>query len=192
MSTKIQFRRGTASQWTSANPILSSGETGYETDTGTLDDFWYNRWYSVWTPVYSTSVTEANSISLKRTATTGAQPSLTLSAAGTGFSRIKNVSSSGSSSEIVLQDGGILLNSATKGGYKINNLASAAHLTYTGYQNSTGAEQGVSVLIKSDGTLTTGRAFYKSAGAETAITNVDNPIWPNVGLIGDIIFSTSD
>lgn len=36
MSTKIQFRRGTASQWTSANPILSSGETGYETDTGKL------------------------------------------------------------------------------------------------------------------------------------------------------------
>lgn len=32
--TKIQFRRGTASQWTTANPILSAGECGYETDTG--------------------------------------------------------------------------------------------------------------------------------------------------------------
>jgi hypothetical protein len=32
--TAIQIRRGTASQWTSANPTLSAGEWGYETDTG--------------------------------------------------------------------------------------------------------------------------------------------------------------
>jgi hypothetical protein len=31
--TQIQIRRGTASQWTSANPVLASGEWGYETDT---------------------------------------------------------------------------------------------------------------------------------------------------------------
>jgi hypothetical protein len=32
--TQIQVRRGTAAQWTSTNPVLSSGEWGYETDTG--------------------------------------------------------------------------------------------------------------------------------------------------------------
>jgi hypothetical protein len=32
--TQIQVRRGTAAQWTSANPTLSSGEWGFETDTG--------------------------------------------------------------------------------------------------------------------------------------------------------------
>lgn len=32
--TQIQVRRGTASQWTSANPTLTSGEWGFETDTG--------------------------------------------------------------------------------------------------------------------------------------------------------------
>jgi Major tropism determinant N-terminal domain len=32
----IQIRRGLASAWTSANPILASGEFGYETDTGQL------------------------------------------------------------------------------------------------------------------------------------------------------------
>jgi hypothetical protein len=32
--TQIQIRRGTASQWTSTNPTLASGEFGYETDTG--------------------------------------------------------------------------------------------------------------------------------------------------------------
>jgi hypothetical protein len=32
--TAIQIRRGTASQWTSANPTLAAGEQGFETDTG--------------------------------------------------------------------------------------------------------------------------------------------------------------
>lgn len=32
--TQVQVRRGTAAQWTSANPTLASGEWGYETDTG--------------------------------------------------------------------------------------------------------------------------------------------------------------
>lgn len=31
--TTIQFRRGTAAAWTSANPVLAAGEAGYETDT---------------------------------------------------------------------------------------------------------------------------------------------------------------
>jgi hypothetical protein len=33
MTTQFQFRRGTASEWTSANPVLASGELGFETDT---------------------------------------------------------------------------------------------------------------------------------------------------------------
>lgn len=31
--TQIQVRRGTASSWASANPVLAAGEWGYETDT---------------------------------------------------------------------------------------------------------------------------------------------------------------
>lgn len=34
VQTQIQIRRGTATQWSTANPILASGEFGYETDTG--------------------------------------------------------------------------------------------------------------------------------------------------------------
>lgn len=33
MAVQIQFRRGTASAWTTANPILAEGEMGIETDT---------------------------------------------------------------------------------------------------------------------------------------------------------------
>lgn len=32
----IQFKRGTAAAWTTANPVLTQGEPGYETDTGKL------------------------------------------------------------------------------------------------------------------------------------------------------------
>jgi hypothetical protein len=34
MSTKIQLRRDTSANWTSANPTLFSGEIGFETNTG--------------------------------------------------------------------------------------------------------------------------------------------------------------
>lgn len=36
MTDLIKLRRGTATAWTSANPVLSSGEPGLETDTGQL------------------------------------------------------------------------------------------------------------------------------------------------------------
>jgi len=36
MATKIQLRRDTSSSWTSANPILSQGEPGIETNTGKM------------------------------------------------------------------------------------------------------------------------------------------------------------
>jgi len=34
MATRMQQRRGTASQWTTADPILAAGEIGFESDTG--------------------------------------------------------------------------------------------------------------------------------------------------------------
>jgi hypothetical protein len=36
MAIKLQIRRGTASNWTSSNPTLESGEIGFETDTGNV------------------------------------------------------------------------------------------------------------------------------------------------------------
>jgi hypothetical protein len=33
MAVQIQFRRGTAAEWTSANPVLAVAEMGIETDT---------------------------------------------------------------------------------------------------------------------------------------------------------------
>lgn len=36
MSLKIQLRRGSSYQWSTANPILSEGEMGFETDTNKI------------------------------------------------------------------------------------------------------------------------------------------------------------
>lgn len=36
MTSRIQIRRGTATEWTSANPVLALGEMGYETNTQKL------------------------------------------------------------------------------------------------------------------------------------------------------------
>ena len=36
MPVKIQLRRGTASQWSSANSILANGELAVETDTNKI------------------------------------------------------------------------------------------------------------------------------------------------------------
>jgi Major tropism determinant N-terminal domain len=46
MATLIQFRRGTAAQWTSANPTLHAGELGFETDT---EKFKIGNGSTVWT-----------------------------------------------------------------------------------------------------------------------------------------------
>jgi hypothetical protein len=52
MATRMQQRRGTASQWTAANPILNAGEIGFESDTnkfkiGDGTNHWANLGYFV-------------------------------------------------------------------------------------------------------------------------------------------------
>ena len=67
--TQIQVRRGTASQWTSTNPVLAAGELGFETDTNKLK---IGNGSSAW-----------NSLSYVATGATGTVTSIT---AGTGLS----------------------------------------------------------------------------------------------------------
>jgi hypothetical protein len=67
--TQIQLRRGTAAQWTSANPTLSAGEQGWESDTNKLK--------------IGNGSTAWNSLSY---AITGAAGTVTSITAGTGLS----------------------------------------------------------------------------------------------------------
>ena len=55
MSVIIQHKRGTASQWTTLNPTLAAGETGWESDTnkfkiGTGSTAWNSLLYATLTP----------------------------------------------------------------------------------------------------------------------------------------------
>lgn len=73
--TQIQLRRGTAASWTSANPVLASGEAGVETDTGLMK---IGNGTSTWTQLnYINSYTNVNINSQ-----TGTTYSLVLSDAG--------------------------------------------------------------------------------------------------------------
>lgn len=65
--TQIQVRRGTATQWTSANPTLASGEWGFESDTNKLK---IGNGSSTWTAL-SYAVTGANGTITSITAGTG-------------------------------------------------------------------------------------------------------------------------
>jgi hypothetical protein len=63
MSVKIQFRRDTAANWTSANPVLAEGEFGYETNTkkyklGDGTTAWNSLAYSNLRSLDATSVLE--------------------------------------------------------------------------------------------------------------------------------------
>ena len=49
MSTRMQQRRGTSSQWTSANSVLAAGEIGFETNTG---KFKIGDGTSTWSSLY--------------------------------------------------------------------------------------------------------------------------------------------
>jgi hypothetical protein len=67
MATRMQQRRGTASQWTSANPVLNAGEIGWESDTnkfkiGDGTNHWASLDYfadidSTVNPAFGTSIT---------------------------------------------------------------------------------------------------------------------------------------
>lgn len=51
MATRIQFRRGSASEWASSNPVLAHGEIALELDTDRIKvgngvDAWNDRPYT--------------------------------------------------------------------------------------------------------------------------------------------------
>lgn len=56
MAVRIQFRRGTAAEWTAANPTLAAGELGFESDTGA---FKIGNGSSSWTSLSYGAVSES-------------------------------------------------------------------------------------------------------------------------------------
>lgn len=69
MAIQLQIRRGTAAQWTTANPILADGEMGIETDTkkmkiGNAVDNWstLTYWFDASANVYVHTQVSASTV----------------------------------------------------------------------------------------------------------------------------------
>ena len=48
------------------------------------------------------------------------------------------------------------------------------------------------LMIDENGNVSAGRAIYKTGATEANITNINHAVWPYVGLVGDLMFSTAD
>jgi len=161
MAVQIQFRRGTAAEWTAANPLLAQGEMGLEWDTnkfkiGTGSTYWNYLGYSsgqtgatgpAGPSGSSTSIISANQGSVITSSTSyinfiGAG----VTASATGGSVTVTISGgAGSSNSASL--GGLpassyaLLSGANFTGASVGNfqLATQNYVTGLGYQTSSGS-----------------------------------------------------
>jgi hypothetical protein len=92
MAVKIQFRRDTAANWTSANPLLAQGEVGYEYDTGR---FKVGNGTASWTSlVYSSGVTgptgPSSTATIGTVSTLAAGATATVNNSGTATAAVYN------------------------------------------------------------------------------------------------------
>jgi hypothetical protein len=90
-------------------------------------------------------------------------------------------------SYVSLSSTGVVINTNTIGGVVLKGFTNARHRMYDNAK-----EAGAVLQIFSDGRVTAGRAFYRSGASENSITNTGGSVWPFIGLIGDIVFSTAD
>jgi hypothetical protein len=173
---------------------------------------WYGAYYGQWATPVAKTLAKSEAISLKRTDSTSEftlnNPRLTLSIGGADYKSFLKISNQGSGpttaaySSITLQEGGIVL-TANNGALKIENMASAAHYSYTSANNFrvTGGtyltgptrEVGVPLVIKSDGSVSTGRAIFKTSASEVTLTSTNGATnsYMYMGQDGDIMFSTA-
>src|SRR5271165_3604426 len=84
MALQIEWRNGTASSWTSTNPILSQGEKGVETDTG---QFKIGNGTSTWTSLSYNGTTGPAQTNPYKSFGDGSDGNVTISSGVTTISR---------------------------------------------------------------------------------------------------------
>jgi hypothetical protein len=202
----IQFNQGQAGSFvldvdSVTVPNTATGSysgTGVEVVDGEVVDDQHAA-YSYFYESGSSTSTTAETISIKRYNTAGnIQPKITLSTGANGFLQLYNRSNPTGNvletSYILLKDGGVVI--STQKGFQIKGMSTAAHHGYTnslyGLTGVSG-EAGAMLVAKSDGTVSRGRAIFKTTGKEVNITSTSiSNVWRGVGLEGDLLFSTNN
>lgn len=179
--TTIQPRRGTASQWTTANPVLAQGETGFETDTrrtkrGDGTTAWNSLAYDGVQPRIDAVLDTGGRTSLSvNAAVTTPVNYLRLSNAATGASVALSVAGSDT-------DAGLTIAGKGTGRVSVTNLSAASPRLSTAILDGNGnAFLGISGPLSAVNYLnisnrqTGSSPFVQAAGTDA---NIDITIWP--------------
>jgi hypothetical protein len=158
----------------------SSGSSSTEIDTPESE-------YSSFTSGSNSSASSTFAIKLPTQNTTNSPKFVMTNDATSGSSILLSNYGNSSFSSIQLANGGVDINLGRTGAITLRGFTAKYHYTYN-YSVASAM-----LMIKPDGTVSSGRSIFKSGAAETSIVpSSGTSSHSHVGLIGDLMFSTAD
>lgn len=158
----------------------SSGSSSTETDTPESE-------YSSFASGSSSSASSTFAIKLPTQNTTNSPKFVMTNDATSGSSILLSNYGNSSFSSIQLANGGVDINLGRTGAITLRGFTAKYHYTYN--YNVASAM----LMIKPDGTVSSGRSIFRSGTSETSLVpSTGSSSHAHVGLIGDLIFSTAD
>jgi len=158
----------------------SSGSSSTETDTPESE-------YSSFASGSNSSASSTFAIKLPTQNTTNSPKFVMTNDATSGSSILLSNYGNSSFSSIQLANGGVDISLGRTGAITLRGFTAKYHYTYSG------AVASAMLMIKPDGTVSSGRSIFKSGAAETSIVpSSGSSSHAHVGLIGDLMFSTAD
>ena len=159
MADKIQIRRDSASNWTSVNPTLVSGEIGYETDTQKLK---IGNATTAWTSLPYTTLGALGYAPL-------ASPTFTGAVNASGTLQIAGAAITSTAAELNLLDG-------------VTSLSPGQVKAFTA---SGAIASGKPVILNTNGTVTQISGDLESLGTQTDLTQTGNTASQKTKLVYD-------
>jgi hypothetical protein len=160
----------------------SSGSSSSELDTAESE-------YSSFASGSNSSASSTFAIKLPTQNTTNSPKFVMTNDATSGSSILLSNYGNGSFSSIQLANGGVDISLGRTGAITLRGFTAKAHYSYGNGTAFSGTIVPAMLMIKPDGTVSSGRSIFKSGTSETSINNGSHN---HVGLIGDIILSTQD
>jgi hypothetical protein len=158
----------------------SSGSSSTEIDTPESE-------YSSFASGSNSSASSTFAIKLPTQNTTNSPKFVMTNDATSGSSILLSNYGNSSFSSIQLANGGVDINLGRTGAITLRGFTAKYHYTYN-YSVASAM-----LMIKPDGTVSSGRSIFKSGAAETSIVpSSGTSSHSHVGLIGDLMFSTAD